>query len=109
MDPKEPAVAALKWRSDVKEKYDSMAMSFRSASDHQLGSPPRHLLSGFADYEQQFVKEVGKQNLRLLFQIASDSNAEMCWGDGGYIYFWISPEDLSRGNFDRIFTDSQGG
>lgn len=106
---KEPAVAKLGWRRDVKDKYDNFVMAYNGARGQQLGNPPRNLLLGFADYEQDFVKEVADENLQLLFQLASDGNAGMCWGDGGFIYFWISPKDLARKNFDKIFTDYQCG
>jgi uncharacterized protein YwqG len=45
----------------------------------------------------------------FLFQLSSDQDTEMCWGDGGYIYFWIGPRDLKRRNFKRIHTDYQCG
>jgi uncharacterized protein YwqG len=108
-DAREPAVAALGWKRDVKEKYEDLVRSFNSACNYQLGNPARNLLLGFADYEQDFVDEVADHNLQLLFQLASDDNAEMCWGDGGYIYFWIRPQDLRRRNFKKIHTDYQCG
>jgi uncharacterized protein YwqG/predicted DNA-binding protein (MmcQ/YjbR family) len=105
----EPAIAKLGWKGDVKEKYDDFVMAYNGARSHQLGNPARNLLLGYADYEQDFVKEVADHNLQLLFQLASDENAEMCWGDDGFIYFWISPKDLSRKKFERVFTDYQCG
>lgn len=108
-DTKEPAIAKLKWKRDVKEKYNDFVMAYNGARDHQLGNPARNLLLGYADYEQDFVKEVADENLQLLFQLGSDENARMCWGDGGFIYFWVRPKDLARRNFARIFTDYQCG
>lgn len=108
-DPKEPDVARLKWKKPVREKYLELVDSFRSACNFQLGYPNRNLLLGHADYEQEFVDAVAEQNLQLLFQLSSDDCAEMCWGDGGYIYFWIRPQDLERGDFGRVHTDYQCG
>ncbi len=106
---KEPAVAKLGWKRDVKDKYDDFAMAYNGARGHQLGCPARNLLLGYADYEQDFVKEVADENLQLLFQLASDDNAGMCWGDGGFVYFWIAPKDLARKKFDKVLTDYQCG
>lgn len=107
--PKEPAVAKLRWTSAVKEKYSDFVRAFNGACSHQLGNPARHLLLGYADYEQDFVKEVAAEDLQLLFQLASDDNAGMCWGDGGFLYFWMRHEDLKRRKFGEIFTDYQCG
>jgi predicted DNA-binding protein (MmcQ/YjbR family) len=105
----EPAVARLGWQSNVKKKYDDLVCAFNSACGYQMEYPARHLLRGFADYEQDFVDAVAEQRLTLLFQLSSDQDTEMCWGDGGYIYFWIGPRDLKRRNFKRIHTDYQCG
>ncbi|MCA9266894.1 MAG: DUF1963 domain-containing protein, partial [Planctomycetales bacterium] len=105
----EPVVVKLGWRRDVKDKYNDMVSAYNGARGHQLGNPARNLLLGYADYEQTFEQQVAAQNLQLLFQIASDDNAAMCWGDGGYIYFWIAPQDLASKNFDAIYTDYQCG
>lgn len=107
-DPREPVFEA-KWSGEAKDKYISLQDAFADASAHPLGHPPRHLLGGYADYEQEFVKAVAKEKLQLLFQLATDGNAEMCWGDGGYLYFWIKPEDLRQRKFEQIYVDYQCG
>lgn len=38
----------------------------------------------------------------LLFQVDSDYDTNMAWGDGGSGYFLITPEDLKRRAFDKI-------
>jgi uncharacterized protein YwqG/predicted DNA-binding protein (MmcQ/YjbR family) len=106
---RELVVAKLHWKRDVKDKYEDLVHSFKSAWSYPLGNPAPHLWGGFADYEQDFVDVVARQDLRLLFQLASDDNTGMCWGDGGYVYFWIRPEDRQRRNFKRIYTDYQCG
>jgi uncharacterized protein YwqG len=106
---REPVIADLGWKRDVKEKYDEFVMAYNGARSHQLGNPAGNQLLGYADYMQDFVKEVADENLQLLFQLGSDESAEMCWGDGGLVYFWISPKDLARMNFARVFTDYQCG
>ena len=106
---KEPAIARLKWSDLIKDKFDGFVSTYNRACGDQLGYPPRNLMLGYADYEQEFVDEVAKKKLRLLFQLASDENAEMCWGDGGYIYFWIAPKDLAQRNFTNVYTNYQCG
>jgi uncharacterized protein YwqG/predicted DNA-binding protein (MmcQ/YjbR family) len=106
---KEPDVARLNWKPDVKDRYDDFVSAYNEVRGHQLGNPARNLLLGYTDYEQHFVNDVAAENLQLLFQLASDENAGMCWGDGGFIYFWMRPEDLVRQNFARIFTHYQCG
>lgn len=48
--------------------------------------------------------EKGVSDWMLLFQIDSDNNANMMWGDVGRVYFTIKKEDLANGNFDNIWT-----
>jgi uncharacterized protein YwqG/predicted DNA-binding protein (MmcQ/YjbR family) len=108
-DIKEPDVAKLKWKKDIKERFDDLVMSFNDIRGHQNGNPAPNVLGGFAEYIQMFVDAVAEQDLQLLFQLASDDHAGMCWGDGGYIYFWIRPDDLKRRVFTRVYTDYQCG
>lgn len=37
----------------------------------------------------------------LLFQIASDDLNDMMWADGGFLYVWITRDDLAAMRFDR--------
>jgi uncharacterized protein YwqG len=46
---------------------------------------------------------------RLLFQLDSDDNAGMMWGDAGCLYFWIRDEDLRARRFDRTWMMFQCG
>jgi predicted DNA-binding protein (MmcQ/YjbR family) len=105
----EPDVARLRWSKSEREKYESLGMSFNTVRDYALGYPPRHLLLGFANYEQDFIEEVAEKDLRLLFQLASDDGPAMCWGDDGYLYFFVRPRDLRRRNFKSVYTDYQCG
>lgn len=107
--PQEPAMSAIEWSEAEMESYGNLADSFGAVCDHTLGRPPKHRLGGYADYEQAFYEVVAEEHLQLLFQLATDGNTQMQWGDGGYIYFWIKPDDLKRRDFSTIFTDSQGG
>ncbi len=109
-DGKEPVVTALKWKEDDLEHYDwDLVLSYRKVRNKPLRKASPHLLLGYAEYEQECPKVVAENNLQLLFQLATDFKADMCWGDGGLIYFWMKPEDIVRRDFSTIFVDYQCG
>lgn len=74
-----------------------------------LGDPPRYQLLGYAAFEQGFPEDIVGLGLELLFQLATDDHPAMCWGDGGYLYFWARPAEIERGDFSAIFTNYQCG
>jgi uncharacterized protein YwqG/predicted DNA-binding protein (MmcQ/YjbR family) len=109
-DGQEMAIQTYNWSKEELKAFDwGVANSFKTVRNYTLGHPADHLLLGYANYMQNFVDIVAKYDLQLLFQLASDRNTDMGWGDGGLIYFWIRPEDLNRRDFSRIFVDYQCG
>jgi uncharacterized protein YwqG len=68
-------------------------------------------LGDLLGYDDPRVKalEAGAKDWRLLFQLDYDDNAEMMWGDGGRLYFWIRDQDLRACNFDRVWMILQCG
>jgi len=40
---------------------------------------------------------------QLLFQLASEEEASMMWGDAGCLYFWIHEQDLVQRHFDKVW------
>jgi hypothetical protein len=106
---REPVRAALNISDDDQWRFFDLYHTFETVTKYPLGNPPMHQLLGYAKYEQDFVDAVAEQKLRLLFQLASDGNAGMTWGDGGYLYFWVKPADLRREDFSRVVTDYQCG
>lgn len=108
-DQGEPEVVRLGWDDETWEKFSSAVCDYDATCNQRLGNPARNLLLGYADYIQGFVDEVANRNLRLLFQLASDDNAGMCWGDGGFLYFWAEPRDIPRKDFTKVHTDYQCG
>lgn len=54
-------------------------------------------------YNNPRAKELAKgaEDWRLLFQLDSDDDAGMMWGDVGRLYFWIRQEDLENGDFEK--------
>lgn len=53
--------------------------------------------------------ESGSLDWRLLFQLDSDDNAEMMWGDMGRLYFWIQKDALEIRDFERVWMILQCG
>lgn len=51
----------------------------------------------------------GVKDWRLLLQIDSENECNMCWGDSGRIYFWIKNEDLKNRFFDNVWLILQCG
>lgn len=122
----EAAVAAPEILGDDHETLnaDPAYAGFEAAVDrlvgvhHQVGGEPS-IVQGEVEYEvadfppewdlDQFdpdnphfddiLAEVGRW--QLLFQVASDEDADMMWGDGGALYWLIDPEDLAGSRFDQ--------
>jgi uncharacterized protein YwqG len=49
------------------------------------------------------ILQPGAVDWRLLFQVDSDDNAGMMWGDLGRIYYWMRKEDLASGAWDATW------
>jgi uncharacterized protein YwqG len=56
-------------------------------------------------YQHPRAKEIIRQKdqWQLLFQIDSESDSGMDWGDGGRLYFWIKKDDLKDKKFDKCW------
>ncbi len=52
--------------------------------------------------EKEDIKE-NQYNWKLLFQLDSENEAQMMWGDVGKLYFWIKESDLKENRFDRTW------
>jgi uncharacterized protein YwqG len=62
-----------------------------------LGDPAAYKTS-----QAQELKK-SKSDWLLLFQIDTDDDLEMMWGDGGMIYYWIRRQDVLKRNFDDVW------
>lgn len=45
----------------------------------------------------------------MLLQLDSDRDLGWCWGDAGYLYFWVPADDLAVARFDRCWLVLQCG
>ena len=55
--------------------------------------------SGYENARAAALKE-GASEWRLLFQLDTDDDTGMMWGDAGMLYFWMKESDLLAKNFD---------
>ena len=62
---------------------------------------------GHYDYQDaSFTAEAAKWT--ALLQLDEDTSANVIWGDGALLYWAIRTDDLSAGNFDRVYFEYQG-
>jgi uncharacterized protein YwqG len=79
-----------------KKIYEEYEKLFRSEG-HKLGGYPYFTQSDPREFEAYKGEEY-----RLLFQMDTDDEAGIMWGDCGVANFFISEQDLARKNFSRI-------
>lgn len=58
--------------------------------------------SGYRDPRAEELS-AGATEWRLLLQLDSDDRAEMMWGDGGRLYFWMREQDLVDRRFESAW------
>lgn len=47
--------------------------------------------------------EAGASNWRLLFQVDSDDELGLMWGDAGMLYYWVEEHRACRGDFSNVW------
>jgi uncharacterized protein YwqG len=73
---------------------------------HKLGGFQSVIQSDSLEEESQEGIE-GRNDWRLLLQIASDQSLDFSWGDGGNLYFMIRESDARAGRFEDVWLISQ--
>lgn len=60
-------------------------------------------------YSEEVYKKASTQWRRwiLLLQVDFNEDLDMCWGDGGMLYFWIRDDDLKEKRFDKTILHFQ--
>ncbi len=76
--------------------YDVYEQLFPSEG-HRIGGYPY-----FTQTDPRFDEKYKAKQYRLLFQMDSDTKANILWGDTGVGNFFIQPADLQRLNFSRV-------
>lgn len=128
-------LAAMSYPSDdwldlPLDRVDCEAVDERLAALAPTPEGPRHRMGGYPDEIQggclrrecewaarglgpdperdpQDIEE-GSRSWRLLFQIDSDADLKIAFGDGGSLYVFIREEDARLGDFSRTVTIFQG-
>ena len=47
--------------------------------------------------------EAGARNWRLLFQMDSDEDLGVMWGDVGMLYFWVAEAAARKADFSNVW------
>ena len=85
----EPNDAYYKFLGQYEEKF--------SASGHRIAGYPY-----FTQSDPRGNKKYINDDLQLLFQIDSDWNSGVMWGDAGVGNFFIREDDLKKCNFSKV-------
>jgi uncharacterized protein YwqG len=95
---------------------------FGGKPKHQVSGNPSPVQGNYMDLECQLASngvycgapegyksaralelESGKENWRLLFQVDSDDDLGVMWGDAGMLYYWIEEQEALKGNFTNAW------
>ena len=76
----------------IRDEVDRSFLRPAGGRMHQMFGLPANVQTAAEDNEDK----------HLLLQLAFDDLMGMRWGDGGYIQFWIRPEDLSAQRWDKV-------
>lgn len=84
------------WPSPVQN--DTMELEAQFASNGLYCGTPE----AYASLEAKAL-EPGASDWELLFQLDSDDDADMMWGDAGMLYFWIRRSDAAQRDFSNVW------
>lgn len=102
LPPAIPAMVDNREQSDEEfEAYDNLRTSLAAANG---GRQPAHRIDGHMDAIQDYVQS--DQDF-LLFQVDSDEQAGMMWGDAGTLYWLIDYHKVMRGELDEAWLEGQ--
>lgn len=74
---------------DCLDIYDELS----SSNEHQIFGYPNFTQTDPREYNEQLQKHI------LLFQIETDNDNDIMWGDAGVANFFIHPDDLKKSRF----------
>lgn len=86
---------------DLEEVVDGIEL-YEHYADHISSSG--HKIGGYAYFTQMDVRDSStyQNHKHLLFQMDSDDENDIMWGDVGVANFFIREEDLKKLNFDNV-------
>jgi uncharacterized protein YwqG len=117
------SVRRLELSDKESDRYDELSQAvFRVAPKHQVGGYPAPVQGDEMEIESQLASHgvycgdtnypsdprtaalvPGAAGWRLLFQMDSDDDLDVMWGDAGTIYFWVDGEAASKGRFENTW------
>lgn len=80
----------------------SQLWGYPQASSH----PPEEdaeSYKGSSDLQDEIAMRAESLKWRLLFELGSHTSANMAWGDGGFLQFFIHSDDINARNFDHTY------
>jgi uncharacterized protein YwqG len=116
-------VESLKLTEPEWETIDVLSdIAYGGKTKHQISGAPYPIQGNHMDLESQLASngvycgdsegykseqalqlKEGRANWRLLFQMDSDDDLGVMWGDGGMLYFWIEEREVLKGNFSNAW------
>jgi uncharacterized protein YwqG len=119
----DPERTGLSWNQVPDEAWSYLdSQRIGDASCHQVGGWPNAIQNDGMELECQLASNgvyvgtsdgyhgeeakrltAGAGDWRLLFQLDSDEDAGMQWGDVGRLYFWVREADASKGDFSGVW------
>jgi uncharacterized protein YwqG len=117
------AVRSLELSDKESDLYDGLSnAAFRGAPKHQVGGYPAPVQGDGMELESQLASHgiycgntndlsdprtaalvPGADGWRLLFQMDSDGDLDVMWGDAGTIYFWVDADAARAGRFENTW------
>lgn len=109
---------------EITEELDALAPSEDSGTGqlHRLFGWPQPVQGDEMEFEAQFASngvycgdatrhlsteverlEPGVSDWQLLFQLDTDDDTDMMWGDAGMLYFWVRQQDAARRDFSNVW------
>ncbi len=126
--PDDPAIEALKLSDTETDRYlELSAQRYGAFPHHQIGGFPDPVQNDDMEMECQMASNEphggdesgdrasgdrdptapgireGAGEWSLLFQIDSDDELDVMWGDAGMLYFWVRREDARKHHFDGVW------
>lgn len=120
-----PETSSIDLGDEDQDAYgEELAAAFGGQPMHQVGGYPSAVQNDSMEVECQMAAngvymgggggppidparfkalEPGAKDWRLLFQLDSDEDAGIMWGDCGMLYFWIREEDARALNFSNTW------
>ena len=115
-------LSKTEWEARADALEDLRDSLYGTAPKHQLGGYPEPIQNAAMDEECQLASngincgtpegyrdprveslKHGASEWKLLFQMDSDDDLNVMWGDAGMLYFWVREQEARAGDFSRAW------